>query len=196
MDSSATSIFCWRLVSRLGQGQGLHTPRYRRPLAAFGDVLIAPGDYMVDDHDGLVRVPKALADEVADRAEAANGHRKPCAQGNSRWRRSPTGLSEIWQVLSDAPDYGCPCSKICLACDRVPDGLGRIHHGLVCTSRVQVHGWAGVAGHQFFFGFHSRANFCASEICAGVMRRASKSRTETAWSQRSASEAAASSRQA
>src|SRR5450631_1026677 len=36
-----------------------------------GDVAIAPGDYMVGDRDGLVRIPKALAEEVADRAEAA-----------------------------------------------------------------------------------------------------------------------------
>jgi 4-hydroxy-4-methyl-2-oxoglutarate aldolase len=36
-----------------------------------GDVVIAPGDYMVGDRDGLVRVPKALAEEVAGKAEAA-----------------------------------------------------------------------------------------------------------------------------
>ena len=36
-----------------------------------GDVVIAPGDYMVGDRDGLVRVPKALAEEVVDKAEAA-----------------------------------------------------------------------------------------------------------------------------
>jgi 4-hydroxy-4-methyl-2-oxoglutarate aldolase len=36
-----------------------------------GDVVIEPGDYMVGDRDGLVRVPKALAEEVAEKAEAA-----------------------------------------------------------------------------------------------------------------------------
>jgi 4-hydroxy-4-methyl-2-oxoglutarate aldolase len=36
-----------------------------------GDVLIAPGDYVVGDRDGLIRVPKALASEVVDKAEAA-----------------------------------------------------------------------------------------------------------------------------
>lgn len=36
-----------------------------------GDVVIEPGDYMVGDRDGLVRVPKALAEEVAAKAEAA-----------------------------------------------------------------------------------------------------------------------------
>lgn len=36
-----------------------------------GTVEIAPGDYLVGDRDGVVRVPQALAAEVADRAEAA-----------------------------------------------------------------------------------------------------------------------------
>jgi 4-hydroxy-4-methyl-2-oxoglutarate aldolase len=36
-----------------------------------GDVLIAPGDYVVGDRDGLIRVPRALAPDVVDMAEAA-----------------------------------------------------------------------------------------------------------------------------
>jgi regulator of RNase E activity RraA len=36
-----------------------------------GDVVIAPGDYMVGDRDGLIRVPKALSAQVAKAAEAA-----------------------------------------------------------------------------------------------------------------------------
>ena len=36
-----------------------------------GDVFIAPGDYMVGDRDGLLRVPKILVEEVADKAEGA-----------------------------------------------------------------------------------------------------------------------------
>jgi regulator of RNase E activity RraA len=36
-----------------------------------GDVVIAPGDYMVGDRDGLLRVPQALAEEIAGKAEAA-----------------------------------------------------------------------------------------------------------------------------
>ena len=36
-----------------------------------GDVAIEPGDYMVGDRDGLLRVPKALTQEVLDKAEAA-----------------------------------------------------------------------------------------------------------------------------
>jgi len=57
-----------------------HTPRdivgYWLPRAVdveivIGDVRIAPGDYMVGDRDGLVRIPAALAAEVATRAETA-----------------------------------------------------------------------------------------------------------------------------
>jgi 4-hydroxy-4-methyl-2-oxoglutarate aldolase len=36
-----------------------------------GDVAIAPGDFMLGDRDGLIRVPKALAERVVDKAEAA-----------------------------------------------------------------------------------------------------------------------------
>jgi 4-hydroxy-4-methyl-2-oxoglutarate aldolase len=36
-----------------------------------GNVVIAPGDYLVGDRDGLIRVPKALAIEVVEAAEAA-----------------------------------------------------------------------------------------------------------------------------
>jgi len=36
-----------------------------------GDVVIAPGDYLVGDRDGLIRIPRAIAEEVASRAEAA-----------------------------------------------------------------------------------------------------------------------------
>jgi len=36
-----------------------------------GEVVIAPGDYMVGDRDGLLRVPRSLAEEVAEKAEQA-----------------------------------------------------------------------------------------------------------------------------
>jgi 4-hydroxy-4-methyl-2-oxoglutarate aldolase len=36
-----------------------------------GDVGIKPGDYMVGDRDGLLRVPKTLAEEIVGKAEAA-----------------------------------------------------------------------------------------------------------------------------
>ena len=36
-----------------------------------GDVVIAPGDYMVGDRDGLIRVPGAITLEVVEKAEVA-----------------------------------------------------------------------------------------------------------------------------
>jgi regulator of RNase E activity RraA len=36
-----------------------------------GDVLIAPGDYLLGDRDGLVRVPKGIVSDVVARAETA-----------------------------------------------------------------------------------------------------------------------------
>lgn len=36
-----------------------------------GDVRIEPGDFLVGDRDGLLRVPKALVAEVTEKAEAA-----------------------------------------------------------------------------------------------------------------------------
>ena len=36
-----------------------------------GDVLVSPGDYLLGDRDGLVRVPQAMLEEVLTRSEAA-----------------------------------------------------------------------------------------------------------------------------
>jgi 4-hydroxy-4-methyl-2-oxoglutarate aldolase len=36
-----------------------------------GDVVIAPGDFMLGDRDGLVRLPRAQAEMVVGKAEAA-----------------------------------------------------------------------------------------------------------------------------
>jgi 4-hydroxy-4-methyl-2-oxoglutarate aldolase len=38
-----------------------------------GDVIIAPGDYLLGDRDGLVRIPKGLLGDVLDQAETAIG---------------------------------------------------------------------------------------------------------------------------
>ncbi len=57
-----------------------HTPRdivgYWLPAGfdvdiAIGDVTISPGDYLIADRDGAIRVPKAIAAEVIEGAEAA-----------------------------------------------------------------------------------------------------------------------------
>ena len=36
-----------------------------------GEVDIAPGDYMIGDRDGLIRVPKGIVTEVVERSEEA-----------------------------------------------------------------------------------------------------------------------------
>jgi regulator of RNase E activity RraA len=36
-----------------------------------GDVTIAPGDYLVGDRDGLIRVPAELIEEVVTKSETA-----------------------------------------------------------------------------------------------------------------------------
>jgi 4-hydroxy-4-methyl-2-oxoglutarate aldolase len=36
-----------------------------------GEVAIAPGDYLVGDRDGLIRVPRSDAAAIADAADAA-----------------------------------------------------------------------------------------------------------------------------
>lgn len=57
-----------------------HTPRdivgHWLPAATdveirIGDVTIAPGDHLVGDRDGMVRVPGALAEEIVGKAETA-----------------------------------------------------------------------------------------------------------------------------
>lgn len=46
-------------------------PQTTQAPIAIGSVVIQPGDYLVGDRDGLVRVPKAVAGMVADAAEVA-----------------------------------------------------------------------------------------------------------------------------
>ncbi len=50
---------------------GWWLPRATDVEIRIGDVAIAPGDYLVADRDGIVRIPRRLAAEVADAAEAA-----------------------------------------------------------------------------------------------------------------------------
>jgi regulator of RNase E activity RraA len=38
-----------------------------------GDVVVAQGDYLVGDRDGLLRIPRAIVEEVIDKAEIAIG---------------------------------------------------------------------------------------------------------------------------
>ena len=50
---------------------GYWLPRAVEVDIRIGDVVIAPGDYLVGDRDGMVRVPKAIAEDVVTQSEAA-----------------------------------------------------------------------------------------------------------------------------
>ena len=50
---------------------GYWMPRAVQVDIRIGDVIVAPGDYLLGDRDGLVRVPQALVEEVLEQAEAA-----------------------------------------------------------------------------------------------------------------------------
>ncbi len=46
-------------------------PRATEVTVAIGDVSIAPGDYLLGDRDGLLRIPRSEVGAVVERAEAA-----------------------------------------------------------------------------------------------------------------------------
>jgi 4-hydroxy-4-methyl-2-oxoglutarate aldolase len=50
---------------------GYWLPRAVEVDIRIGDVIVAPGDYLVGDRDGLLRVPKAIVADVLEKAEAA-----------------------------------------------------------------------------------------------------------------------------
>ena len=50
---------------------GYWLPRAVEVDIRIGDVVVAPGDFLVGDRDGLLRVPKGIAADVVARAEAA-----------------------------------------------------------------------------------------------------------------------------
>jgi regulator of RNase E activity RraA len=50
---------------------GYWLPRAIEVDIRIGDVVVAPGDYLVGDRDGLLRVPRAIVEDVIDKAEAA-----------------------------------------------------------------------------------------------------------------------------
>src|SRR4051812_26865083 len=52
---------------------GYWLPRAVEVDIRIGDVTIAPGDYLLGDRDGLVRIPKRILAEVLDQAETAIG---------------------------------------------------------------------------------------------------------------------------
>lgn len=52
---------------------GYWLPRAVEVDVRIGDVIIAPGDYLLGDRDGVVRVPKALVEDVIEKSETAIG---------------------------------------------------------------------------------------------------------------------------
>ena len=50
---------------------GYWLPRAIEVDIRIGDVIIAPGDYLLGDRDGLLRVPRAIVEDVLEKAEKA-----------------------------------------------------------------------------------------------------------------------------
>ncbi|MDB5913509.1 MAG: RraA family protein [Ramlibacter sp.] len=50
---------------------GYWLPRAVQVDIRIGDVVVAPGDYLLGDRDGLLRIPQAIVADVIDQAEAA-----------------------------------------------------------------------------------------------------------------------------
>jgi len=64
---------CWRRYDTPRDIVGYWLPRAIEVEIRIGDVLISPGDYMHGDRDGLLRVPKAIVEEVITQSEIAIG---------------------------------------------------------------------------------------------------------------------------
>jgi 4-hydroxy-4-methyl-2-oxoglutarate aldolase len=64
---------CWRRYNTPRDIVGYWLPRAIEVEIRIGDVLIQPGDYMLGDRDGLIRVPKGIVEEVITQAEHAIG---------------------------------------------------------------------------------------------------------------------------
>jgi regulator of RNase E activity RraA len=63
----------WRRYDTPRDIVGYWLPRAIEVEIRIGDVLIQPGDYMVGDRDGLIRVPRAIVEEVITQSERAIG---------------------------------------------------------------------------------------------------------------------------
>ena len=50
---------------------GYWLPRAVEVDIRIGDVIVAPGDYLLGDRDGIVRIPRAILEDVLDQAETA-----------------------------------------------------------------------------------------------------------------------------
>ena len=71
-----------------------------------GDVMIAPGDYMVGDRDGLIRVPKALAEKVVEAAEAAMATESLVRKAILAGHRPADRIPQVRKVLKRSTSSG------------------------------------------------------------------------------------------
>ena len=49
---------------------GYWLPRAVEVDIRIGDVIVAPGDYLLGDRDGLLRIPKSIVEEVLEKSES------------------------------------------------------------------------------------------------------------------------------
>jgi 4-hydroxy-4-methyl-2-oxoglutarate aldolase len=64
---------CWARFFTPRDIVGYWLPHATDIPVTIGDVRIAPGDYLLGDRDGLIRIPAAIAEDVVTKAEQAIG---------------------------------------------------------------------------------------------------------------------------
>jgi hypothetical protein len=87
---------------------GYWLPRAVEVDIRIGDVIVSPGDYLVGDRDGLLRVPKAIAGRCRGAGAGRHRHREQGAHRDPRRRGSAAGLPAVRQVLTPAMSSDVP----------------------------------------------------------------------------------------
>ena len=91
MEEKGIPIFCLGTASR---GGNVYNVDYNVPIGCAG-ALVCPGDIMLGDGDGVVVIPRALADEVADEVDVFEDReefiRLMLAEGHSQRGLYPMG---------------------------------------------------------------------------------------------------------
>ncbi len=67
----ALGFQCWARFHTPRDIVGWWLPKATDVAIVIGDVRIAPGDYLLGDRDGMLRVPRAIVEDVVGKAEAA-----------------------------------------------------------------------------------------------------------------------------
>ena len=71
---------------------------YDEPIS-YGQVVVRPGDHVLADCDGIVVIPRAIAEGVVDGGDRGDGHRGQGARRDPHRGRSAAGLPRPRQVL-------------------------------------------------------------------------------------------------